>query len=224
MKKIFITSLLIAALAYNCLVNVSASEISAEATASEENSVSIHLDSEYGILDFVRYELNGNDLFLVFDYQNTTNDTTMPLMAYNAKLFQNGREVTNGFSMSKPSDCDYGSVNIRPGTTLRYCEVYNLSDLSPVELEVSALFDFTGKTKETVVIDFNRTNVTSNPSTNSSEVTETEASSSADEELKNQLSEANKKIEELEKQLEEANAKVSELQGQLDAIKAAIGG
>lgn len=206
---------------YSNLISTSGTD-AGEASA-DENAISIHIDSEYGIIDFVRYELSGNDLFLVFDYQNTTTETTMPLFEYQTKLFQNGKEVSTGFSMSKPSDCDFGITEIRPGATLRYSVVYNLTELSPVELEVYPLYDFYGKMKKVVVIDFGSTTVAPEQNTVTDETNETAAPSAEVEELTRQLSEANARIAELETQLSEANAKVTELQGQLDAIKAAIG-
>ncbi len=193
-------------------------ETGSEPEATSAPDINVHIESKYGILDYVRYEVNEDKLFLVFDYQNTTDDTVYPVMQYIANAFQHGRELENGFSMSLPSDCENSSVQIRPGASIRFCYVHNLADKTPVEVEAKAIWDFTGETKQVFTIDFDNTEEGSADS--SAPVAETvEGAGDSSKELE----EANQKIAELEKQLEEANAKIEELQGQLDTIKAALG-
>lgn len=124
--------------------SVYASDESVENTADS----TLTLDTEHGLIKYVRFEIVDENVFqIILDYTNTTEKTTSPIAKYTVSVFQNGVQLPPAISIHKPDDCSYGAMQVRPGYTMRYCEEFQLSDSSNVEIEISPILDISGDIK-----------------------------------------------------------------------------
>lgn len=117
---------------------------------SVENATdsTLTLDTEHGLIEYVRFEIvNENVLQVILDYTNTTEKTASPIAKYTVSVFQNGVQLPPAISIHKPDDCSYGAMQVKPGYTMRYCEEFQLSDSSNVEIEISPLLDISDDIK-----------------------------------------------------------------------------
>lgn len=114
-------------------------------TAFAEEQSLIHIEASEGIVDILGYEVvtegDQNILCVIAEYENTTEGSAMPLMQYNISAFQDGIELEAAFTMYEPEGCKNGTLEIRPGATLRYADFFALTSDNEVELEVAPLFD-----------------------------------------------------------------------------------
>ena len=108
-----------------------------------------HMDTEYGIIDVVGYEVQdleeGLFLFVFFDWENTKDEADTPSWNYSFKGYQNGRELSSGFCWSYEPDADNTSVSIQPGYSLRYYTCFELNDLSPIDMDVHEIMNMKSK-------------------------------------------------------------------------------
>lgn len=124
---------------------------------SAENLV--HLEASEGIIDVVGYEVitegGKNVLCVIADYENTTEESCMPIMQYTITAFQDGIELENAYTLYEPEGCKDSTLEIRPGAKIRYSSQYELTGDTPVEIEVAPLFDF-DNTAEVYTIDLSQ--------------------------------------------------------------------
>lgn len=101
-----------------------------------------HLESKDGIIDVVSYVVESDVLHIICEYQNTTDESTTPLFQFVVTAFQDGIEMEKSYDSYKEDGCKASSTEIRPGATLKYATSYELDGNSPVELEVTPIFNF----------------------------------------------------------------------------------
>jgi hypothetical protein len=109
-----------------------------------------HLKTKEGIIDVVGYEVkdNENTLFVICEYQNTTDESCSPLFQFNITAYQDGIELDSSYSSYDPEGCKSSSTKIKPGATLKYAECYELSGSSDVEVEITPIFNFDNELAE----------------------------------------------------------------------------
>lgn len=152
-----------------------------------------NLNTKEGIIDVVGYEVqeNENIVFIICEYQNTTDESASPMFQFNITAYQDGIELEHAYSSYEPDGCKSSSTKIKPGATLKYTESYALTSSSPVEVEVSPTFNFDDKYAE-CTLDLS---------------SEMPAADSADEEV-----DYKEKYEELKTKYKRLKAKYEELQ------------
>lgn len=131
-----------------------------ESNSTEELNLEneeINLEYEDGRLEYLSYEVlqdyEGNPLILIhFNFTNTSNENKSAQLLFDVSVFQNGVECEFGIMMDTNEAYNNLIKELQPGTTLEVAFPYVLQDTTtPVDLEVSPLFDFSG-TKQSQTI------------------------------------------------------------------------
>ncbi len=93
-------------------------------------------------------------LRLVFEYTNTSDDTASFIWDSSVKAFQNGVELDMAFVLEEDKEYSNSSKEVKPGTTINVASLFELTDKSDVEIEVSELISFSNnKLVKTLTID-----------------------------------------------------------------------
>lgn len=100
-------------------------------------------------LKYVDYEVTTNvadkDVVIVyFDFTNNTKDITSAALRYRINCYQNGIEL-NMPTLSVVDEQKNITREVKPGTTIRFAQVFYLDDKSVVDLEVEPYITFNGK-------------------------------------------------------------------------------
>ena len=121
-------------------------------------------DTEDGKVEFIDYVINDNDIAIVVDYTNTTDKNVEPAFQINIKVFQAGIEMERGdkFDIEGLRDA---YTEIRPGTTIRIAEYFELESSEPIEVEFSQILSFSGKEPLYVNVDLGTNEITSKEGT-----------------------------------------------------------
>lgn len=96
-------------------------------------------------------DYEGNPAFAVLmTFTNNSEENATFTYTFNVKAFQNGVEQDIPILMGLPDEIqkayDLSFQEIRPGTTVTVAKIMKLEDTtSPVDVEVSEMFDFVGK-------------------------------------------------------------------------------
>lgn len=105
------------------------------------------LDTKEGTVDIVGYTIDkddGKDIFvLLLEFTNMSEDSKSPLLEYTATAFQKGVELDPHFSFSYSYE-DFKSIDtkVRPGSTLKYYQQFEMADNSPIEVEVTPMLNW----------------------------------------------------------------------------------
>ena len=93
---------------------------------------------------------SGKDVIIInYDFTNTGNEGTSFSSAISTKAFQEGIQLTNAYLYNNEYyNNENNSKEIKTGATISVQTAYELDSLtSPVEIEVTDLLDFSGKSK-----------------------------------------------------------------------------
>lgn len=103
-----------------------------------------HLDGETGTVDVVGYELNPeeNVIFVLLEYQNNSSESNSPCFEFSINAFQDGVELESSYSSNTPDDYHDSLTKVQPGSTLKYYDTFEYSGSSPIDVEVSPIFNF----------------------------------------------------------------------------------
>ena len=104
------------------------------------------LDSESGPLNIVGYTTtkdDGKDVFVVlYEYTNTSDDSKSPDMEFIDRAYQDGIELERHYSDFEYKDFKPCDTRVRPGSTLKYYNLFEMSGKSPVDVEVEGFLTF----------------------------------------------------------------------------------
>lgn len=107
-------------------------------------------EGDSGNIDILGYSTtsSGNDQYLValFSYENTKDESNAPWLDFMIKAYQDGVELERGYIYEYTyEDFKSEDTNVRPGATLKFFELFELTSDSPVDVEVSETFSFDDK-------------------------------------------------------------------------------
>ena len=132
MKKFFIPAI--------ALSFLMATTVLADPYATLETS-----DGNVSIVGFTTAEdSDGAACFVaLLEYENKKEESNSPLFEFSIKAYQDGVELDSGYiynySFENYKDSD---TNVRPGSTLKYFQIFKLEGNSPVDVEVAPMFNF----------------------------------------------------------------------------------
>jgi len=81
-------------------------------------------------------------LRVYFEFTNNSDKNASFVFTISAKAFQNGVELQPAFVMNPIPEDNNIISEIKPGITIKCSQLFSLKDKTPVEMEVSYLFDF----------------------------------------------------------------------------------
>ena len=160
------------------------------------------IDGNVSIVGFTTAEdSDGAACFVaLLEYENKKEESNSPLFEFSIKAYQDGVELDSGYiynySFENYKDSD---TNVRPGSTLKYFQIFKLEGNSPVDVEVAPMFNFDNQHAE-YTFDLSEEMIPEN--TGGSSETETGGSSTvADKiaELEQRIAELEQRVDELEK-------------------------
>ena len=105
------------------------------------------LDTKEGTVDIVGYTIDkddGKDIFvLLLEFTNLFEESKSPLWGYTSTAFQNGIELKRHYAYEYSFE-DYKSIDtkVRPGSTLKYFEQFEMANNGPVDVEVAPSFSW----------------------------------------------------------------------------------
>ena len=100
---------------------------------------------DVSIVGFTTTENDGKDYFVaLLEYTNKSDESDSPWLNISVNAFQDGVELESGYIYDFSYE-NYKSddTKVRPGGTLKFFKIYELAGDSPVDVEVSSMFDFT---------------------------------------------------------------------------------
>ena len=105
------------------------------------------LDTDDAIINIVGYtttKYDGKDLFVaLLEYTNMSDDSASPWLTYMVNAYQNGLQLESGYAYGyEYEDFKSADTKVRPNSTLKYFELFELTDNSPVDVEVAPTFNF----------------------------------------------------------------------------------
>lgn len=153
--KTLITATMAAMIIFSC--GVSAEEAG---SAESQNAPIAKYDTEDGLIEFIDYAINDDDIAIVVDYTNTTDEDVTPEMQIGIKVFQDGIEMDRGSHFEIEGVRD-GYSEIRPGTKIRVAEFFELENQNPIEIEFYQIFSFDAKEPLYVEVNLDSNKITS---------------------------------------------------------------
>ena len=84
-----------------------------------------------------------NYVFVFFEYTNNSNDTAIPYYSLVVSAFQNGVEISSYMSIDDGvPEADVAYKEVKSGTTTNVAFKFELSDESPVSIEIQPMVSF----------------------------------------------------------------------------------
>ena len=133
-------------------------------TADDAAEPLASFESEDGKIEFIDYVINDDDIAIIMDYTNTTDNIVTPSGRIGVKVLQDGAAAQAGdhFDLEGVKD---ENTEVPPDAKIRVAEYFQLTNQNPIEVEFSQAAESDGKESPgkkplNVKIDLNSGNVT----------------------------------------------------------------
>lgn len=129
---------------YNALLSESGETNATAGTTAEHDFEYTAKGFTYKYLNNEVKEVNGtNYVFVFFEYTNNSGETSTPYYSLTVSAFQNGIAMQSYISINdEVPEAELAFKEIKTGTTANIAYKFELSDDSPISLEIHPMFSF----------------------------------------------------------------------------------